>query len=352
TSPSIAVCHYYYTKGRYFESDVYLNYHCRGSRFYKTDDNGAIVLTIRKNRIGSEKWIKNEILRYQTRKKRAPHKEIKNKKKILTFSSIDTGAGNAYLIRTPDNKNYLFNGGRYGDEENISDAGKGIIVPFLKKRKIRSLDGVFLINTVKENIGGLYSVLGSISAGRIYKSPYTSSSFEMSKVNEIASINNIPVRILKDNESISLGRDVKCRVLNPSESGSDEKDSSLVLKITYKDFSLLITGDIQGRDFADEKVPSIRTSEYTLLKNHKDELNSLIMTVPDSGYKNSSTFPFLEAVDPQYAILNIRKFDRYNPSDDVLSRYQMIDSRVWRSDYDGNIDVYSDGHAVQIETEE
>lgn len=355
TQPEYAVCHYYYQPRRYFKKETYLNYHCSGTVFYKTDEDGAIVFNIKNNKMKKKKWIFNDILRYKTTKKLIPKKKFRNKEKLLKFVTLDTGIGQVYYVQTPDKKNYLINSGRGGDNETISDAGKGIVVPFLKKEGITKLNGVFMLNSMDENIAGLYYVISAIPTEVIYKSTRTSSTPAMSRIENIATLNNIRINTLSKGNTIELNNNIKCFILNPEnkQNARDEKDLSLVLKLVYNDFSMLITGNITGKDYDSKIQPASGTAEHNLMKYSKGtSLKSTVMTVPNAGFRSSSTLPFLKTVDAQYAILSIPKYDRYNPSDDLLYRYQKADIQIYRTDYDGNIYLYTDGKNIEINTEE
>ncbi len=355
TSPKYAVCHYYYKRGRYFDSSVYLNYHCYGTKFFKTDVDGAIVFNIKNNKIKYRKWIiPDKKGRVISTKNYIKQVKFKKKSGKLLIKIIDVGVGNAYLIRTPDDKNYLINAGRFGDEITTSDAGKGIIVPLLRRNKIKKLDAVFMMNMLPENIGGLIYTLKNVVVKKAYYPPFKSGSDMGRKLFYQIQKFVSKSRILKSGETIDLGKVVSVRVLNPEYyyigTANDEKNSSLVLKLKYKKFNILITGNITGVDYDDEE-PSPKSAEYYLLKNQKKYLHSIFMTIPDNGNRYSSTEKFLKGVNPEYAILSVEKYNRKLPSEDVTSRIQALNMKFYRTDFDGSINIYTDGIGVEVDTE-
>ncbi len=354
-SPKYAVCHYYYKKGRYFDSETYLNYHCRGIKFYRTDKDGAVIVTIKNRNLKVKNWAEKDKLRLQGQKKYIAERKIKNKKKVFEFIALDIGAGSAYYIKTPDDKHYLIGGGRYGDEIKASNPGKWIILPFLKQRGVDTLDGVFLINTRSENIGGLITPLKYIKCKKVYTTGIPGFTKEYDLLGSVIISKKIPEVSLRAGKTLNLGKDVTLKVLHPSTAykgkGSTKKNS-LVLKIIYKKMSFLVTGDITAKSWGDKVAPAPGTPEYNLLHSkYKKELKSVLTTVPDEGSKFSSSMPFVKAISPQIAIISVQRFSRYNPSDDAISKYREVGASIYRTDEDGTIYVYTDGNKVEINTE-
>jgi competence protein ComEC len=101
---------------------------------------------------------------------------------------------------------------------------------------------------------------------------------------------------------------------------------------------VLLTGDI-GKE-----------AEGRILR--KDcPLKADILKIPHHGSSSSSSLPFLERVEPTYAILSVgeRNIGRL-PHLEVLKRYQQLGSRIFRTDKDGAITVVTDGEKIEVDT--
>ena len=134
-------------------------------------------------------------------------------------------------------------------------------------------------------------------------------------------------------------------LLHPIDAGStnlldrDKNDDSLVMKITYGEVDILFTGDIGKK------------AELRLITSGQD-LRSEILKVPHHGSRTSSSAPFLDAVQPRYAIFSLGQGNRYQfPHADVVERYRVRECPMLRTDESGAITLRTDGTKCWIDTE-
>ncbi|MFQ5779874.1 MAG: hypothetical protein ACE5HN_03695, partial [Nitrospiria bacterium] len=65
-----------------------------------------------------------------------------------------------------------------------------------------------------------------------------------------------------------------------------------------------------------------------------------ILKVPHHGSHSSSSRPFLEAASPKVAVISVGSRNRYrHPRPEILSRYELLDVKVYRTDQDGALIV-------------
>ncbi|MEW5692589.1 MAG: ComEC/Rec2 family competence protein [Candidatus Hydrogenedentota bacterium] len=97
----------------------------------------------------------------------------------LQVNFLDVGYGSAMHIKTPQGKNFLVNGGRFGkyDRDGGFDLADFKIVPYFYKQRIGILDGVFITSINDEDISGLISVVDYMIVDKIY------SFFDSSEIN-------------------------------------------------------------------------------------------------------------------------------------------------------------------------
>jgi competence protein ComEC len=129
-------------------------------------------------------------------------------------------------------------------------------------------------------------------------------------------------------------------ILHPGtnlESDEDANNNSIVLRLVYRDVAILLPGDIE----ADVERAMVRSGTY---------LRSTVLKVAHHGSKTSSSEVFLDAVDPQVAVISVGEGNRFGlPSRDVLER--LDGALVYRTDENGTVAIASDGHKLWIETE-
>lgn len=141
----------------------------------------------------------------------------------------------------------------------------------------------------------------------------------------------------KSGDSFMLG-DSTVFILGPfTEDPDDRNNGSIVAKICYGQTSFLFTGDAE------------RKEEQELLDAGFD-LSATVLKVGHHGSKNSTTYPFLRAVMPKYAVISVGDNSYGHPTEAALSRLRDADSTVLRTDLDGDIIIKSDGTAVTVTT--
>lgn len=127
------------------------------------------------------------------------------------------------------------------------------------------------------------------------------------------------------------------------ESGSDLQPysgdlnaTSIVLRMDYKDISMLLTGDISTK----EEQALITQGVITPVD---------VLKVAHHGSKYSSSDSFLELLAPKWALVSVGKTNRYgHPSTDVLMRLDAVGAKIFRTDENGEIELVSDGKIVQL----
>ena len=141
----------------------------------------------------------------------------------------------------------------------------------------------------------------------------------------------------KPGESLAFGSS-KIEFYGPiTESESDRNNGSIVMKIIYGETSFLFTGDAE------------REEEQEIL-NAGYDLSATVLKVGHHGSKNSTTYPFLRAIMPKYAVISVGENSYGHPTEDTLSRLRDAGAKVYRTDMQGDIITASDGKTVTITT--
>lgn len=113
-------------------------------------------------------------------------------------------------------------------------------------------------------------------------------------------------------------------------------DLSLVWKIEYGTFSMLLTGDITEK------------AERYLVENNVP-LQAGILKVPHHGSRTSSHPDFIRAVDPKDVIISSGRFNPFHhPHPAIVDRYSQYGATLWRTDLQGAIRITTDGTDTRI----
>jgi competence protein ComEC len=122
----------------------------------------------------------------------------------------------------------------------------------------------------------------------------------------------------------------------PSAGEGQTNNDSIVIRLVYGDVAVLLPGDIE----ADVERQLVNSGIY---------LHSTVLKVPHHGSMTSSCRAFLDAVNPQLAVISVGENKFGHPAQDVLARLQ--GTHVYRTDENGAVSIASDGRTLWIETE-
>jgi len=263
--------------------------------------------------------------------------------KDLRLTFIDVGHGDSILIEFPKGKKMLVDGG--GLPEDRFDVGQHVIAPFLWKNKIRKLDALVLTHPDPDHLKGLNFVASHFYIGQFWDNGCRTQSEPFLQLKKILGEKKIEIRSLHEETPLQAIHGVEIFVLNPPGGSPvqrevphprDLNNSSLVMKLRFKNISVLLTGDI-GKE-----------AEARMLRSGND-LRADILKIPHHGSSSSSSLAFLDRVKPTYGILSVGKRNLGRlPHPEVLKRYEQLETRLFRTDRQGAITVLTDGENIEI----
>jgi competence protein ComEC len=110
-------------------------------------------------------------------------------------------------------------------------------------------------------------------------------------------------------------------------------NDSLVLRLRYRDSSVLLEGDAE------------RVVEQRMVATH--ELKSDLLKVGHHGSATSSSEEFLRAVQPRWAVISVGARNTFgHPRMETLERLQDERALTYRTDFNGAVSFYLDGKSV------
>lgn len=216
----------------------------------------------------------------------------------LEVTFFDVGQGDAALVKTPHDKHFLVDVGRWQPDYN---SAKYIILPHLKEQGINKLDAVILSHPHADHIGGIVEIIDSIPVDTIYNSGTDYDSNLYSTYQQKAAQKNIPVKSLAAGDQITIDSTLRLFVYGPevSVAASNVNNRSLVFELIYGKTKFLFMGD------AEEK------QEQNLIENYPDLLATDFLKVPHHGSKTSSGAHFLKLASPKVGIVSLAKRNRF-----------------------------------------
>jgi len=267
--------------------------------------------------------------------------------KAIRINFLDVGQGDCNVIRTPNHKTIVIDGGGNAAWQSGSyDIGKKITVPALLHLGVCSVDTVIVSHIHDDHIGGVLSIIDSFKVDRVILpeveqygvGEYASENY--SKLIEKCRTKKIPISYLKKGDKIVVAKDLTLKILAPekpyiSNTDSDVNNNSLVIKLDYKNFDALFTGDIQ------------QEAEQRILE---EDINTDVLKVAHHGSAYSTTKEFLDLVKPEFSIISVGKNNYGHPSNEVIERLMQEDSTVYRTDSCGGVMLKTNGQSLKIIT--
>ncbi len=238
---------------------------------------------------------------------------------------IDVGQGDCTLIKV-NNKNILIDGG--GAELGNFDVGENIVLPYLLKNKVSSLDAVFVTHYHKDHCDGIISISDKIKIRNLFIGYMNLDNKLYIDLIEKANQNNIHIAVFNKGDELDIGKNFKIKTLHPVTPSceiSNENNMSLVQMIDIFNNKILFTGDIE------------KEAEMEIITNTNGYVD--ILKVPHHGSKTSSTQEFINCFKPKYAVISVGENNFGHPDSRVIDRYKSTGTKIFRTDKNGLVKV-------------
>jgi len=248
---------------------------------------------------------------------------------VLTVAVMDVGQGDAIYIQSPTGVEILVDGGP--DSSVLRE------LPTLMQPFDRSLDAVIETHPDADHIAGLVDIFMRYNVGAFIEPgvPKDTATF-VALINEVEE-KDTPHLIARRGMRLDLGRGAVLEVLYPDVdvstlSPSKANDGGVVMRLTYGEATMLLTGDISSK------------VETQLIKLDDSVLDIDLLKVGHHGSRTSTSDAFVKAVTPAAAIISVGGDNRYgHPTQDVLKTLSSNNVKTLRTDEEGTIVFTSNG---------
>lgn len=253
----------------------------------------------------------------------------------LQITFLDVGQGDGICMELPDGRVYLMDGG----SSDVSKVGNYRLVPFLKAKGIRKIDAVFLSHGDADHINGIAELLEEkqMSIDCICL-PAGAEQEEFVEIRDLARARNISVRTIQAGDFWE-NNGAKFWCLNPADVTASGNAASMVLYMKYQDFSMLLTGDLEGG--GEKSVAALlRSNAITGIS---------VLKVAHHGSKNSTKEEFLRQCSPAVAVISCGEHNTYgHPHKETLERLNDMGTAIYRTDCSGAVQITVSGSRMKV----
>ena len=283
------------------------------------------------------------------------------------ITMLDVGQGDCVVIRNENGNVYLSDCG----SSSVSQVGKYRLLPFLKYKGYGKIKGIFISHLDTDHKNGIVELLEMAPEERMEISYlFLPESVLWMKedreivleLQELARKNKTKIVYLESGDSVK-DDSMEFWCLHPT--GSEEKSSSkepgrkeqsrkemsrnnqsLVLLMSYKEFEILLTGDVEAAGEQEilkylsrtgfsvnnsMRKESAGEKEGGVWKDRKAAHDGFIevLKVAHHGSSGSGSEEFLEAIRPEVSLISCGKNNTYgHPHEETLERLENIESRI------------------------
>ena len=251
----------------------------------------------------------------------------------------DVGQGDMTAITTPAGHRIVVDGGP--DPQRASEV-LGAELPYWE----RGVDMIVLTHPHSDHISGLNETLRRYNVGSILERRQDFRGTEYVAWNDLVESEGADTIEAVPGLSLSFPDGVVIGVLGPptellTGTESDVDNGSVIVRVSYGDRSFIVTGDL----FSEGEAWLVRSGQ---------RLSTDVLRVAHHGSKTSSSQAFLDAVDPDVAVISVGPDNRFgHPNPEVVDRLQTVvhESHVFSTAESGSITFETDGQKLWVWTE-
>ena len=258
----------------------------------------------------------------------------------LSVTFLDVGQGDGIVLRFAS-RTILVDCG----SSQQKSVGEKVLVPYLRSQGVTYVDLAVMTHGDQDHINGIRYLLehpeSGIRLGGLMM-PKAGNDEIYGKMAELAKEQEIPVYYAAAGDWIEniAGKGMYMECLSPEgeEKFSDRNEESLVFRVTYDRFSMMLMGDLETGG-EENLVESGVLSPVTVLK------------AGHHGSATSSGESFLEKLFPEITVLSYGRKNRYgHPAKEVKERLEKIGSEILETGISGAIMIETDGKRMKIRT--
>ena len=259
----------------------------------------------------------------------------KGKHGDLAVHFIDVGQGDCALVVYKD-YTILIDSGEFSERSKV--------ITYIRSLNIKHINMIIASHPHSDHIGSISSVIDEYGTDLLIMPDVADNMTPVSSsfVNMIDSAEKCGAEIKYADIGGSYAIDERCTIdfIAPVSDYEDYNNYSIVCRLNYDENSFIFTGDIE------------ELAERDIVDNDCD-IAADVIKVAHHGSETSSLKVFIQSVNPDYAVISVGKRNDYgHPHKETLALLELLGVELYRTDYHGDIVMFSDGNRITVVTEE
>lgn len=241
---------------------------------------------------------------------------------------LDIGQGDAILLNLPSGTRILVDGG----PDNLLLNRLGEVLPWWEHK----IDYVVISHYHADHILGLIELVNKYEIGEVLTTSHQPDDFLYHILVNKLKAKNIPIVFVQTGQTFDFAKNISALVISAESNNEDYNNNSLVLKLTYLQTSLLLTGDLTT-EIEDKLVKS------------GFELQADLLKVAHHGSRYSSSQEFLAKVEPKFCVISVGEDNDFqHPHSEALARLSKIGCQIYLTESFGTLSWQSAGKAWNL----
>lgn len=255
----------------------------------------------------------------------------------VEITMLDVGQGDGLFIRGPSGGNYMIDGG----SSDVKEVGRYRLESFLKAKGVGALDYVLISHGDGDHMNGIQELLGRQQVGiriRNLVLPVRQVWDEaLQKLAVTAQEQGTHVWTIRELQSLRE-KELSFTCLQPAaDSGLESgNEASMVLQMRYKKFSMLFTGDVEGKG-----------EEVLVTKYNLKEMD--VLKVAHHGSRHSTGEELLKKLKPKIGLISSGVGNSYgHPHRETRERLEAYGVKQYLTQTSGAVTILTDGSTMEI----
>lgn len=243
----------------------------------------------------------------------------------LKVHFIDVGQGDSTFIELPNGETMLIDAGEQSEGDKI--------VTYIFSQGYDTVNYVIATHPHSDHIGGIPDIMNNFNVDGFYLTTAESGSNCYKTMLRSVAENGAETHYVQPGDVIANGSELQAEVVAPKTISEEPNNSSIVLKLTYKNNTFLFTGDAE------------KSEEDDIWTNIKCD----VLKVGHHGASTSTSKNFLKKTEPKYAVISCGLNNSYgHPTEKTLNSLAKNGVKVYRTDMQGTVVITSDGENISV----